>query len=350
MLGGPVIRAILRMQPKIDRAPPIVKIFVLARAFRCRKCPVGLRAEAELLSNHGSIGQTSSAREPYAPGVAAPDPGLGRAAALVDQLFSKGHVTLHLRSRECRTLSEIKKEAVAFFQLAPREKATETYSDLHLGYRSSGIEYSASPDRPDLNECLSYSNYSETAMRPSSAAQRFYAASAALCEILDTMSHQLLSAVRDRYETKGMLPDTRNGSWLQANYYRPSVERRTELQDKHEDGHLFTIWNSEQPGMEIFPGDGNVGMPIVLPPDQMLILPGSLLTLLTGGDINPLYHQVSRVSTLTERISVMYFVNPSCDRPLYAYNPRPGEELIDIAMLGARNPAIYGLPKIRPAR
>src|SRR5665213_859529 len=112
MLGGPVIRAILRMQPKIDRAPPIVKIFVLARAFRCRKCPVGLRAEAELLSNHGSIGQTSSAREPYAPGVAAPDPGLGRAAALVDQLFSKGHVTLHLRSRECRTLSEIKKETV----------------------------------------------------------------------------------------------------------------------------------------------------------------------------------------------------------------------------------------------
>jgi isopenicillin N synthase-like dioxygenase len=307
--------------------------------------------EADLVSNDGWSGWTSSAGELDATAASATDPGSRRCpAALVDQLFSKGHATLHLGPDECLALSKTKQEASAFFRLDAHEKASESYSDLHLGYRGSGIEYSASPDRPDLNECLSYSSCSQAAVRRPSAAGCFYAASAALCDVLDTMAQQLLSVVRDHYGKQKLLPDTSNGSWLQTNYYHPSAELRTELQDKHEDGHLLTLWNSEQPGMEIFPGESKTAMPIVLPPDQMLILPGSLLTLLTGGDINPLYHQVSRTSTLAERISVMYFVNPSSDCPLYAYNPRPGEELIDIAMLGARNPTMFGLPKIESRR
>jgi isopenicillin N synthase-like dioxygenase len=311
---------------------------------------VWLGMEADLLFKDRWISRTRSASTLDASAVSAAHLGFSLAAALVDQLYTNGHVTLHLGPGECRALSATKQEASAFFRLAQDQKASESYSDLHFGYRSSGIEYSASPDRPDLNECLSYSNYSEGAARPSSLAGRFYAASAALCEILDAMAQELLLAIRNRYRTQQMLPNTWNGSWLQANFYRPSAELRNELQDKHEDGHLFTIWNSEEPGMEIFPGESKVGIPVVLPPDQMLILPGSLLTLLTGGDVNPLYHQVSRAGTLPERISVMYFVNPSCDRPLHAYNQRSGEELIDIAMLGARNPAMFGLPKIGPKR
>jgi hypothetical protein len=45
--------------------------------------------------------------------------------------------------------------------------------------------------------------------------------------------------------------------------------------------------------------------------DELLVLPGSLLTLLTGGVVPPLYHRVRNNRQIKIRQSLLYFVNPS---------------------------------------
>ena len=57
------------------------------------------------MSNDGCSGRTSSAGEFDAAAAAATDTDPRRCpAALVDQLFSNGHATLHLGPEECRAL------------------------------------------------------------------------------------------------------------------------------------------------------------------------------------------------------------------------------------------------------
>ena len=77
------------------------------------------------------------------------------------------------------------------------------------------------PDRPDLNECLSYSNFSGAAVRRPSRAGRFYAASAALCDILDTIGAAAsFGGSRPLWEEKA-LPDTER--LVAANQLLPSL-------------------------------------------------------------------------------------------------------------------------------
>ncbi len=52
--------------------------------------------------------------------------------------------------------------------------------------------------------------------------------------------------------------------------------------------------------------------------DEVVIMPGSVLTALSGGKIAPLYHQV-RNHGLDDRQSIMYFVNPEIDEPLFGW-------------------------------
>ena len=57
-------------------------------------------------------------------------------------------------------------------------------------------------------------------------------------------------------------------------------------------------------------------------PDEIVIMPGSVLTALSGGKIPPLYHQV-RNHGLDDRQSLMYFVNPEVDEPLFSWIDTP---------------------------
>jgi isopenicillin N synthase-like dioxygenase len=44
--------------------------------------------------------------------------------------------------------------------------------------------------------------------------------------------------------------------------------------------------------------------------DEFLLVPGSLLTLITGGLIPPLFHRVRNDRSIAVRQSLLYFVNP----------------------------------------
>ena len=75
--------------------------------------------------------------------------------------------------------------------------------------------------------------------------------------------------------------------------------------------------------------------------DQMLVMPGSLLTTMTGGEIPPLYHQV-RNHRYPQRTTVLAFVNTPFhgDYPSYC---DAGQD-VSMAELSREKCAMFGKP------
>jgi isopenicillin N synthase-like dioxygenase len=136
----------------------------------------------------------------------------------------------------------------------------------------------------------------------------------------------------------------KKASYLQINYYEPAQHSRDMLQDGHEDGHLLTLVTATAPGLEIETADGY--RPAELAEDEMLIMPGSLLTLMTGGQIPPLYHRVRNSFRKEPRYSMMYFVNPESDQVLEPWVSNETNAGIDIIEEANKLPLKFGLPTL----
>jgi isopenicillin N synthase-like dioxygenase len=116
------------------------------------------------------------------------------------------------------------------------------------------------------------------------------------------------------------------------------------LQDGHEDGHLLTLVTATGPGLEIETADGY--RPAEVAEDEMLIMPGSLLTLMTGGEIQPLYHRVRNSFRKEPRYSMMYFVNPESGQVLDPWIRNETNAGIDIIEEANKLPQKFGLPTL----
>ena len=142
----------------------------------------------------------------------------------------------------------------------------------------------------------------------------------------------------------GRAPEFEKASYLQINYCLPTPAERDLLQDKHEDGHMVTVLHATAPG----PRDlrQRRGHSRCCPDsDEIVIMPGSVLTALSGGKIPPLYHQV-RNHGLDDRQSIMYFVNPEVDAPLFGWIDAPDGTRADIREHVQNAPTMFGLPPV----
>jgi isopenicillin N synthase-like dioxygenase len=140
-------------------------------------------------------------------------------------------------------------------------------------------------------------------------------------------------------------PAFEKASYLQINYCLPTPPERDLLQDKHEDGHMVTVLHATAPGLELYVNDDV--LPMLPAADEIVIMPGSVLTALSGGKIQPLYHQVrNHCLGAGERQSIMYFVNPEIDEPLYSWLDSPEGERVDIREHVQNAPSMFGLPPV----
>lgn len=265
----------------------------------------------------------------------------------IDDMFRDGFARLSLSPRATELLAETLCSAHGYFQLDEDEKQRDFFPGQHLGFRSGGIEFSATPERPDLNDSLNLSAGWRHVVHESSPAMPFCIVAEQLREVLDALAQEVLRDVAQRYPGENTVPETVEHSWLQVNYYRRFPQMRDVLQDKHEDAHLLTLWHSRKPGLEIFTSPRDEPTSITVGESSVLIMPGSLLTMLTGGDVPPLFHRVIQVPEVENRMALMYFVNPNINKPLYAYKRDPDSDTQDIAAVGARNPELFGLPKLK---
>ena len=202
-------------------------------------------------------------------------------------------------------LNDLRAESYKFFQMTEVAKLRHATTDHSQGFRPFKSQYSRSPDRPDLNESFAVWASSIEEIPFNADLKGFADSILAYREIVAKIAQHALDAICEHYNTCHYFRFQRN-SCLEVNWYQ-TKESRALLQDKHEDGHLLTLLTADAPGLEV--EINNVMFPVTFGPGEILLMPGSLLTDMTGGNILPMYHQV-RNHNVFPRVSYLYQVNP----------------------------------------
>ncbi|MFF4402283.1 hypothetical protein [Streptomyces sp. NPDC001480] len=236
-------------------------------------------------------------------------------------------------------LSILRAEAAAFFSLPESVKRQHGSADFNFGFRPYGRQYSVSPDRPDLNESFVYWANHRSKIPNGNRITPFLDALSAYWEIAARATEGILAGLADRYGYTEPGPLIRRSSYVEVNWYLRD-DQRDLLQDRHEDGHLLTLATSDGPGLEIEIA-GRM-QPAEIQDGALLAMPGSLLTAMTGGQVQPLYHQVSN-HRLPRRITVLFLANPPLDQPTRPYVGTQHDAL-DIAAQARTSGAMFGLP------
>ncbi|MFF3359495.1 hypothetical protein ACFYWN_44620 [Streptomyces sp. NPDC002917] len=269
-------------------------------------------------------------------------------SAITAELLAHASATVDLPADAAKTLTALHTAATDFFTQDEDVKRTHGSDDFTYGFRPYGRQYSISPDRPDMNESFTYwaDNPDKIPHHEASTVAPFLQALREYWAVAVGITENVLTDLTAHYgqQPQAALP-FRDYSYLEINWYHPSG--RELLQDRHEDGHLLTLAVSDGPGLEI-ETDGQMS-PVPVHDSQLLVMPGSLLTAMTGDDIPPLYHQV-RNRWLPRRLTVLFLANPPLDRPVPPFVSREGRA-VDIAQLARTSGAMFGLPPApsRPA-
>jgi 2OG-Fe(II) oxygenase superfamily len=220
-----------------------------------------------------------------------------------------------------------------------RERAA-CASKTVTGWRPIGVEYSQSPDRPDLNETFCFRLSDDDGCLVESA---LINACRAAQSVLDFVSTQVMTTIAAELGVDVVPVTTNYESWLQLNWSRPSKVGREFIQEAHEDGHLITLLFADAKGLEVLETDS--GWRGVLPtPDNLICFPGECGALLTADAIRPTMHRVVAHADIGTRLSVAYFVNPNLDQTLNPWVESPRNVGVDLLRWGQLNPARFGLP------
>ena len=257
-------------------------------------------------------------------------------------ILDQGYAVVKLTDVDAYNLHNAISTAVRFFERPLEEKKAHGSTDHNYGYRPFGIEYSVSPERPDMNECFTVWSSRLDLIPDAEGISDLTGAFLSWRDSLAPLVKAVLDEVARNFGTEEA-PEFEKASYLQINYCLPTPAERDLLQDKHEDGHMVTVLHATAPGLEIYVNDDV--KPMLPARDEVVIMPGSVLTALSGGKIQPLYHQV-RNHCLDDRQSIMYFVNPEIDEPLFGWIDAPDGERADIREHVQNAPSMFGLPPV----
>ena len=250
-----------------------------------------------------------------------------------------GWSKLSLLDEQAHALGDLLKTAKEFFDRGTSRNRQHASSAGDHGFRSVGVEYSITPDRPDVNESLSLWS-DRLDLIP--AADELGPVGPALLRWQVIAAGLTGDVLRGIAACFGEVPTPAfaAASSVQVNHYLSADSERAFLQDRHEDGHLLTLVHGTHPGLELYLG--GVPRPITTGPDELVVMPGSAITELTAGGVQPLYHQVRNLR-LPERQSVMYFVNPQLHLPLRRWVDDDGTDLRECVR---QRPAAFGFPEV----
>jgi isopenicillin N synthase-like dioxygenase len=183
-----------------------------------------------------------------------------------------------------------------------------------FGYRPVGIEYSQSPDRPDPIESFTVSSRTKDQILElhSKNARALYQRMLDTIELLEPLAEELtvqLATLLAKSDYHTLLRGAvRDWSSFQLNYSRPANVTSEFIHEAHEDGHLFTIACATAPGLEILRSDGT-HYPCTNAEPTLVVMPGEIAWLLSGGQVMPIHHQVRRDPRLAERMALLFFVD-----------------------------------------
>ena len=264
----------------------------------------------------------------------------------VAQLERQGYAIIKIDSAVLAGIEDVQDLAQRFFAEPAAAKHAFASPSCVEGYREIGPEYSLVPERPDLTESFSF--WYRNRRRPEIEAWHgkcplhtaLHNTADTLCSTVDA----LFTAMAETWSPGAPRLGFQEASYIQINYYEPAQHSRELLQDPHEDGHLITLVRATEPGLEI-KVDGRF-IPVELAEDEMLVMPSSILSLMSGNRIPPLYHQVRNSRRAVPRYSLMFFVNPEITQKLEPWIRNDSNAGIDIIEQANSAPNKFGLPTL----
>jgi isopenicillin N synthase-like dioxygenase len=215
-----------------------------------------------------------------------------------------------------------------------------------LGYRPFAGEYSVSAEFPDQLESYSVSprlGASPIRLTLDSVAM-FHARMMEIFRLMEPIVEGLTILLADQIGAQSPITTLkgklRRWSRLQANYARPAEVGFEFINETHEDLDLLTLTSCPQPGLEVKMGKRFV--PMQTTSHEILIFPGEIAWLLSGGAIKPMYHRVRTHSHVSERLALLFFadVEPDSCEPWVITNVNTG---VDIAQRVRTNVRKFGL-------
>ncbi|MGH3637201.1 MAG: 2-oxoglutarate and iron-dependent oxygenase domain-containing protein, partial [Mycobacterium sp.] len=155
-------------------------------------------------------------------------------------IIDSGYAVVKLADLDAARLTTAISTAVDFFRRPEDDKLKHGSDDHNYGYRPFGIEYSISPERPDMNECFTLwssrldliPNSSDIADLTESFLRWRDSLAPLVGAILDEVAREFGADAAPAFE---------KASYLQINYCLPTPPERDLLQDRHEDGHMVTV-------------------------------------------------------------------------------------------------------------
>ena len=262
----------------------------------------------------------------------------------VERLKNDGFLLLPVSEVFSRLLAETFEAAQRFFHAPPAEKLLNKLPE-DCGYRPPGIEYSQSAERPDPIESFTIIMRGADSRPLSASAQvlrdKMCAASGLFEQIAETLAMEIAGIISGQRHTERLRGALHRWSCLQMNYSRPANTDSPFLNELHEDGHLLTIACATGPGLEV-QTSGHVFMPIATGWKHVIVMPGEIVWLLSGGNIRPLYHRVRRDPESDERLALLFFgdINPRLCQPWLQNETNAN---VDIGLRVLTNAARFGL-------
>lgn len=239
----------------------------------------------------------------------------------LENLITDGFLRIKISDEAQGKIDAIFNAARSFFQEPPHRKTLNRLPE-DMGYRPYGIEYSRSPSHPDQIE-----SFSVCARLPllnsrlrSGSAQVLYERMLGAFEVFESAAEAVTVELANKLSTDlagGRLHGAfHNWSRLQLNYSRPSEARSQFINETHEDGDLMTVTFVSGPGLEVKKSDGGFA-PITTDHCELLVMPGEVCWLLSGGQVQPLYHRVRANRRNSERMALIFFgdIDPNHCRP-----------------------------------
>ena len=265
-------------------------------------------------------------------------------------LRERGSLILSLTSAESATLAAALEAGRLFFQ-EPLEAKMASALPEECGYRAFGIEYSQTASHPDQIESFTATarTCADRCKLCDGPARRLYDCMLDSIAVLEPLAESFVALLAKTIGNGagGSFPTGSLHRWsrLQLNYSRP-VTADGDIHDLHEDGNLVTIACATGPGLEIQEPDGSLqGIEAILP--HVIVMPGEIAWLLSGGCVRPVWHRVRRVPSCSERLALLFFadIDPEACQP-WLHNEVNAN--VDIGERTRRSVTRFGLEGFRP--
>lgn len=262
------------------------------------------------------------------------------------RLLAERVLVLSLPENVTKSVQAIFDPAFSFFRQSVSAKRKCIFNQ-DMGYRQLGDEYSKSPVQADQLESFSVSARVPLPLSQlkSAGAELLYQRMLVVFDLLEAVTETLVVRLADHFTNRSnrrsLQGALRRWSRLQVNYSLPSDVQLHFINEEHEDLDLLTLTMAPTPGLEV-EWTEKTFLPTTTMPDQVLILPGEIAYLLSGGQLQPAYHRVRAYPQIPERVSLLFFADlePHHCKPWVANHINAG---LDIGKRVMSNVRRFGL-------